>query len=262
MPSPELSIIIVSWNVKDLLKKCLESIIKYRGDLTFEIIVVDNASGDGTVEMIKKEFPRVVLIPNTTNLGFGTANNQGILKSRGDFILVLNPDTVILKDCLPRMVDFMKSNYQVGIAGCKHLNPDWTLQFSVRRFPSFWPIFLIITKIAKIFPNLPALSSYLAKDFNYKIAQPVDQVAGSFFLLRKKTLDEIGLFDENFFTWFEEVDLCRRAVASGWQVWFTPDGEIIHYGGQSFVQQLGVKKQKVFFQSALYYFQKHGLNKN
>ncbi len=260
MTTPELSVIIVSWNVKNLLKKCLESIFKYQGNIALEIIVADNASKDGTVEMIKKEFPQVELIPNASNLGFAAANNQGILKSSGDFLLILNPDTEIIKDSLTKILEFMKKNYQIGITGCKHLNPDWTIQPSVRRFPTFWPLFFIITKIAKIFPNIPVVYHYLAKNFDYKISQPVDQVAGSCMLLRKQTIDEIGLFDENFFIWFEEVDLCQRAKAAGWQVWYNHNAEIIHHGGQSFSQELAWKKQHLFLKSAWYYLKKHGFS--
>ncbi|MFA6410613.1 MAG: glycosyltransferase family 2 protein [Candidatus Buchananbacteria bacterium] len=258
MPNPELSIVIVSWNVKDLLQSCLESIFRNQLDLPLEVIVVDNASGDFTAQMIKDRFPQVKLIANQTNVGFATANNQGILESNSDFILCLNPDTQILNDALQKSLEFLKTNAQIGILGCKHVNPDWTLQQSVRRFPSFWAIFFIITKFAKIFPEMPPIYFYLAKDMNYKLAQPVDQVAGSFFLLRKKMLDEIGLFDENFFTWFEEVDLCRRARDNGWQIWYYPEAQIVHHGGQSFNQQMTWQKQNVFFASAWYYFKKHG----
>src|SRR3989339_1122584 len=128
MGNPELSIVIVSWNVKDLLKNCLDSIYKHQGDLSLEIIVVDNASKDSTINMIKDNFPQVQLITNINNLGFAAANNIGLLRSRGNYILFLNPDTIILKNALEKMIEFMKQNYQIGIAGCKHLNPDWTFQ--------------------------------------------------------------------------------------------------------------------------------------
>jgi len=257
----DLSIIIVSWNVKNLLKDCLQSIFKFQGNLELEVIVVDNASGDQTVEMVKKEFPKVKIIANINNLGFASANNQGIKASGGEYLLILNPDTKIMNDSLGKMLDFIKQNSQVGIAGFKHLNADWTLQPSVRRFPSFWPLFFILTKIYKIFPNLPSIQNYFAKDLDYKIAQPVDQVAGSCLLARKKTLEQIGLFDEKFFIWFEEVDLCKRAKAAGFEVWYAPVAEIIHYGGQSFNQKMTWEKQKLFFQSACYYLRKHGLSK-
>lgn len=261
MPTPDLSIVIVSWNVKDLLEKCLQSIFKFQNDLNLEVIVIDNASADQTATMVKKEFPNVKLIANNINVGFAQANNQGIMASAGDLILVLNPDTEIIKNALARMVNFIQSNSKIGIVGAKHLNPDYTLQPSVRRFPSFWPIFFIFTKLAKIFPNLPPVYSYLARDFDYKITQPVDQVAGSCLLIRKVVLDQIGLFDENFFTWFEEVDLCKRTKDGGWQIWFLAEAEILHAGGQSFNQLTTFKKQNIFFQSAFYYFKKHGLRK-
>lgn len=256
---PNLSIIIVSWNVRNLLKKCLESIFENQADLALAVIVVDNASKDQTAEMVKADFPQVKLIANTSNLGFAQANNQGIKESQSEYILVLNPDTEIVGSTLTTALNFLKSHEQIGIVGAKHLNPDKTLQPSMRRFPNFLVLFLIFAKIAKIFPNLKVISNYLAKDFDYQKSQPGDQVAGSFLLIRKKMLEQIGLFDERFFTWFEEVDLCRRAKNAGWQVWYLAEAEIIHYGGQSFSRQLTLKNQKIFFQSALKYLKKHGL---
>lgn len=259
MPKTELTIVIVSWNVKDLLKKCLESIFENRANLALAVIVVDNGSKDQTAEMVKADFPQVKLIANQSNLGFARANNQGIRESQSEYILALNPDTEIVGSALPTALAFIKNNEQIGLVGAKHLNPDKTLQLSVRRFPNFLVLFLIFSKIAKIFPHLKALNEYLAKDFDYQKSQPCDQTAGSFLLLRKKMLDQIGLFDERFFTWFEEVDLCRRAKTAGWQVWYLAEAEIIHRGGQSFSRQLTLRNQKIFFQSALKYLKKHGL---
>lgn len=261
MAALDLSIVIVSWNVADFLKKCLESIYKNQGDLKLEVIVVDNGSKDNTINMIKKYFPQVILIANDKNLGFAAGNNKGILKSRGEYILALNPDTEILRDALPMMIRFMARKSNVGICGCRHRNPDFTLQPSVRQFPTASALFFIGIKLAKIFPNIPPVWHYLQRGLDYKLAQPVDQVAGSCFLIRRQMINEIGLFDENFFIWFEEVDLCQRAKAAGWQVWYIPDAEIIHYGGQSFKQQLVLKSQRDFFRSALYYFLKHGFSR-
>jgi len=256
---PDLSIIIVSWNVKDWLKSCLDSIYKYAGDLAPEVIVVDNQSHDRTAEMVRLNFAQVKLMTNEKNVGYATANNQGYAVSKGEYILFLNPDTLILPDTLATMIDFMAGNEKIGIAGCQHLNPDQTLQPSVRRFPTLSAIFLIISKLAKVFPNLPPLNRYLARDFDYHRLQPVDQVAGSFFLCRRAMLQQIGAYDENFFTWFEEVDLCRRAQKAGWQVWYNPAAQIIHHGGRSFKQQLVYKNQKNFIKSAWHYFRKSGL---
>jgi hypothetical protein len=252
----DLSIIIVSYNVKEYLKKCLASIFANQADLKLQVIVVDNASADRSVEMIKANFPSVEIIANQKNLGFAKANNQGLKQARAKYILALNPDTEIIGDCLPKMLELIKSNNQIGIAGCRHLNPDYTLQPSVRRFPTLKAIIMILFKLAKFFDS-ETLDHYLAKDFDYQKSQPADQVAGSFFLVRQKMLEQIGWFDEKFFIWFEEVDLCYRAKKAGWQVWYSPQASIIHYGGQSFAQKMTFKKQIIFFKSAWYYFGKH-----
>ena len=257
----EISIVIVSWNVSDLLAACLRSIKKYGTKVRYEIIVVDNNSDDGTVGMIKRDFPEVELIVNPNNRGFAVANNQGILKAGGECILLLNPDTEIMGRTLEKALKAMRINPQIGILGCKHFNPDLTLQPSVRRFPKPWPMLLIFLKIAKILPNLPSLNAYYAKDFEYKYEQEVEQVAGSFFLIRRALIDEIGMLDEQFFIWFEEVDFCKRAREANWLVWFTPAPNIIHHGAQSFQQQLTRQKQKRFFESAWYYFKKHGFTR-
>ena len=254
----DLSIVIVSWNVEKLLQECLSSIYKNQGEVTLEVFVVDNASSDNTIDMIKVNFPQVKIINNINNLGFSAANNQGIEQSQGKYILLLNPDTKIIDQALKRAVDFADKNHRIGVLGCKHLNPNLTIQPSVRRLPKLLPIILVFTKLAKILPGLPSLRRYLAKDFDYKITQPAPQVAGSFFLIRRALIEEIGVLDEKFFIWFEEVDYCKRTTQAGWKVWYKADAEIIHYGGQSFKQRFTLKKQLLFFKSAWYYFKKHG----
>lgn len=249
-----LSIIIVSWNVKDLLKKCLDSIYQNQGDLELEVFVVDNASTDGTPEMVRNDFPSVSLIENKNNRGFAAANNQAIKLAKGEYILILNPDTEIMGDTLQKSIEFMEQNPKAGILGCQILNSDRTVQPSVRRFPTFWPIFLIFLKLPKIFPNLSAVNHYLFRDFDYLKTQSVDQIMGAFMLVKKEVFRKIGFFDERFFLWFEEVDLCRRAASAGFEIFYYPEAKIIHYGGQSFNQQATVKKQWQFFKSALHYF--------
>lgn len=257
MSKPELSIIIVSWNVRELLKKCLASIAQYQKDLAVEVIVIDNASNDHSAEMVLQNFPSATLIANNHNAGFARANNQGIMQAQGDFILLLNPDTEITKDSLQQMLTFAKQKEKVGIVGCRHLNTNLTIQHSVRRFPTMLAMLLIFFKIEKILPGVGALEKYYAKDFDYKKSAPVDQVAGSCMLIRRELLDDVGILDENFFIWFEEVDLCKRAHNAGWEVWYDTTPKIIHHGGQSFSQQMTAEKQIRFFKSALYYFKKH-----
>lgn len=253
-----LSIIIVSWNVKDMLRNCLRSIYSETKNISFEVIVVDNCSKDGSMEMIRRDFPRVKVIANKKNAGFAVANNQGIKLSKGDFILLLNPDTIILDKTIKKSVEFMNKNKDCGVMGPKILNPDKTIQPSVRKFPEFWPIFLIFLKLPKIFPNLKSVNNYLAVDFNYKKTKTAAQVMGAFMLIRKEILEQVGLLDENFFIWFEEVDFCKRVWDAGYKVCYNSATEIIHYGGQSFKQQKVAKRQFMFFKSAWRYFKKHG----
>lgn len=258
MNNPKISIVIVSWNVRELLKKCLKSIYDNAGKTSIEVIVIDNASTDASADMVEAEFPQVISIENKKNVGFAVANNQGILRSRGEYVLALNPDTKLMPETLQHMIKFMDRKKNVGIAGCKHRNPDFTLQPSVRAFPTWSAMFFLFTKMAKMFPVSPPMWHYFRKDLDYKLTQPVDQVAGSFFMMRREMLNEIGLFDENFFIWFEEVDMCKRAKNNSWQVWYYADTDIIHYGGQSFAQQVLVRNQKDFFRSATYYMVKNG----
>lgn len=259
----DLSIIIVSWNVKEHLKKCLESIFKNQGNLNVEVIVIDNASSDGTSEMVKAVFPQVKLITNDKNLGFAAANNQGIRAAKGEYILFLNPDTEILPNSLQKSIEFFKKHTDVGAVGCQILNTDpstssgQALQPSVRRFPTLWSQFLILYKLHHLLPNLKTFRNYLAKDFNYSVESVVDQIMGAFILTKKEIIEKIGDFDENFYLWFEEVDFCKRLKDAGYKVYYTPAAQIIHHGAQSFNQILTVKKQKIFNKSMRHYFKKH-----
>ena len=255
----QISIVIVSWNVSELLDACLGSIEKFASKISLEVIVVDNNSSDKTVEMVRRDHPTVTVLANSTNRGFAVANNQGIIESHGELVLLLNPDTELRSGVLETMLNFFQTHPKAGVAGCRHRNTDLTLQHSVRRFPTLPALLLIFSKIAKLAPHLPALEHYFALDFDYKKTQLVDQVAGSFFIIRRAVLDQVGLLDENFFIWFEEVDFCRRVSAADWEVWFVTEGEIIHHGGMSFKQQLTLKKQIQFLRSAAYYFRKHGI---
>jgi len=253
----DISIVIVSWNVANLLQKCLYSIYQNSADLSLEIFVVDNASSDNTIKMIKDSFPEVELIENKKNFGFARANNQAIKKARGEYILLLNPDTEILNDNLKKSFQFMRVNQECGVMGPKMYFADQNLQPSVRKFPTFWPIFLMLIKAPKFFNQLKSIDNYLCVDFDYSKKQEVDQVMGAFMMISKKVLDRIGLLDERFFIWFEEVDLCKRIWDGGYKVIYNPEIEIIHHGGKSFSQQGIVTKQFTFFKSALKYFLKH-----
>jgi len=259
---PIVSIIIVSWNVCGLLKKCIESIVQF-SEIPSEIIIVDNASADGTADYVKKisqaSFGNISfkILLNAKNKGFARANNQGIAQSTGAYILLLNPDTEIRENTLAQMVGFFKSCSDACIAGCAHKNPDNTVQPSVRANPTLSSQLLILLKIHKIFPYLLPFKKYFQKDFDYSKTQEVQQIAGSFFMFPRKTLETLGLLDESFFIWFEEVDYCARAQNAGLKIYYVSDAEIIHHQAQSFNQLFSFTKQRMFNKSLAHYFKKH-----
>lgn len=271
----ECSIIIVNWNTKDHLKKCLDSIYKETKDLSFEIIVIDNGSKDKSSEMVKKDFPEVKLVENKKNMGFARANNQGIKIAQGDFILLLNPDTIILDNAIKKTVDFLKKkpvisqknhelaefrnikDWSIGICGCRILNPDFSLQPSCRKFPNLLVEIIILLKLHHLLIRTKPIREYFMLDFKYDQIKIVDQVMGAFFMVKKRVFEKIGLLDEKYFIWYEEVDFCKRAKKAGFLTCFFPNAEIIHQKGAAFTQVLGLKNQIRHNKSLLRYFRKH-----
>ncbi len=252
----DLSIVIVNWKVKDLLRQCLASVYRQQG-VSFEVFVVDNDSRDGSAEMVREEFPQATLIANDRNLGFAAANNQALRQSRGDFALLLNPDTDCGDGMFAQMVAWMRQNPHAGIMGPRVRNVDGTVQHSVRRLPTLLSQSLIILKLHHVFPRLPALRRYFAADFDYAKAAPVDQVIGAAFLIRRSLLDAVGMLDERYFIWFEEADYCKRAKDAGFQVWYAPVADVVHRGGESFGQVFSPVKQRYFDASLRTYFRIH-----
>lgn len=250
----DLSIIIVNWNVRGLLKKCLDSIYKSVNGLNFEVFVVDNASEDGSAGMVREKFPQTRLIVNKENLGFAVANNQGIREARGEFILLLNPDTEVMPDTLANMVKWMRNNKQVSLAGCHLVNGHGDTINHVRRFPTIWSQIAIVLKLPHIFPSV--LNKYLRYDFNYNRSVKVDSIRGGFFMIRQEIIKKIGMLDERYFLWFEEVDFCRRVKQVNSEVWYTPVAKCVDYVGQSFKQLPRGQTQKYFRDSMLKYFKK------
>ena len=259
----QLSIIIVSWNVCDKLRNNLKAIytphptsplIKGIGALEFEVFVVDNNSDDNTVEMIKKEFPQVKLIANTQNLGFAKANNQAIKQATGEYILLLNPDMRVQTDTLENMVDWMDKNKDAGIAGCKLTNEKGEILPHARAFPTIWDQLAIVLKLPHIFPKI--LNKYLIHNFDYEKEAKVDSIRGSFFMIRREVINKIGLLDERYFIWFEEVDYCKQAHKAGFKVMYTHVSTCVDYIGQSFKQVNRGKTQVYFSDSMLKYFKK------
>ena len=257
----DLSIVTVNWKVADLVGELLGSVHANKEDLAIEVYVVDNDSKDHIEDVIAKFRARsdvpVTLIRNDRNLGFAKANNQAIRRCSGRVVALLNPDTRVTKGALKRMMDWMAARPDVGIAGPKLLNHDGSLQESVRRFPRLLDQALILLKLHHVWPSAPPFRTYLAKDFDYGKEQDVDQLMGAALFIRRKVFEGVGLLDERYFIWFEEVDFCKRAKEAGWGVVYVPSVQIIHHGGASFAKAMTLKKQRYFTSSMGKYFRKH-----
>jgi GT2 family glycosyltransferase len=231
----DLSIIVLSWNVADLLVACLRSLPGAVGtwwDYT-EVLVVDNASTDDSVQIVRREFPEARLIALSTNMGFSAGNNAGIRASRGRYILLLNPDTVAHPGSIAALADYMEAHPDVGIAGPRLLNPDGSSQPSRRRFPTFATALLESTPLQQWLPNARVLRRFYMLDMPDDVTQDVGWVSGAALMCRRDALWQAGLLDPGYFMFSEEVDLCRRVSNAGWRVVYVPHAEITHYGGQS-----------------------------
>jgi GT2 family glycosyltransferase len=225
---PELSIIIVNFNVRELLLDCLRSVVSTSNGGDHEIIVVDNASGDGSVSALGEAFPDVRLIANNENVGFARANNQGYEISRGEFLLLLNPDTVVKPGAIQAVLEFMKETPDAGLAACRLVNPDGTLQDSIRIFPS------VANNLLKaVFLDRLLYGHYRRSTYYRRRPHRIDYPTGAFMMVRREALGEMPLLNPDFFMYAEEKDLALRLRGEGWNAYFVPDGEVIHYGGKS-----------------------------
>jgi hypothetical protein len=253
---PSLSIVIVSWNTRDLLAQCLASVFTQQGDegaqLSLEVFVVDNASQDGSLEMVRDRFPQAHLLENPGNPGFAAANNQGIRQCRGRYILMLNPDTIVKPGALATLVDFMDAHPQAGAAGPRLLNADGSLQESCYPRPTlgreFWRLFHL--------DKLATLAIYPMQRWRLDTPREVDVLMGACLLVRWAVFDQVGLWEEMYFMYSEEVDLCTRVQAAGWGLFWVPQAEVVHFGGQS-TRQVAEKMFLRLYQSKILYFRRH-----
>jgi len=253
----KLSIIIVSYNVKDFLVQCLNSIYRSEFDNTFEIIVIDNDSFDGTSNEIKRLFPDVKYIQNENNEGFSKAVNKAINKASGQYICLLNPDVIVNKNCLSQLMHKISSNKDIGCIGPKILNSDGTVQHSCKRsFPTPMSAFFRLFGLDKIFPKSKFFSSYNLTYLDSNKTHHVDSISGAFMMFPKKILDLIGIFDERFFMFAEDIDFCHRIKDAGFKVIYFPKSEIIHYKGES-VKSSQFDMVSVFYESMELYFNKY-----
>jgi GT2 family glycosyltransferase len=229
----EVSVVVVNWNTQDILRDCLRSIYEQCGEIDLEVIVIDNASTDGSVEMVKKDFPQVTLIENSKNRGFAAANNQGIDISKGRYVLLLNSDTVVLDNAIAKTAAFADSHPEAAVVGCRVLNPDRTLQPTCFMFPSILNMLLSSTYLYKLFPKNKFFGRERMTWWNRNDIREVDVVTGCFMLVRQDAIKKVGSMDEQFFMYGEETDWCYRFKQAGWKILFAPCAEIIHLGGQS-----------------------------
>ena len=253
----DLSIIIVNYNVKEFLQNLLHSISKASQNLSSEIIVVDNASEDGSVELLKSKFPSVKIIENETNLGFGKANNQALKIAEGKYLLLINPDAIVREDTFTKMIKFLEEQSDAGIAGCKIFSPDGSLQLACRRsFPGPWTSFCKVTGLSNLFPNSKIFARYNLTYLDENQTYEVDAISGSFMMLKREVYDKVGGFDEQFFMYGEDLDFCYRIQKAGYKVFYVHTTQVIHYKGES-TKRSSMDETKVFYNAMHLFVKKH-----
>lgn len=269
-PSIELSIVIVNWNTGDLLCRCVHSILdratalqKTRGvwrlpstGYCLEVLVVDSASLDGSAEMVRNAFPEVRLYASEINLGYTGGNNLGIRESRGRFVLLLNADTEVQDDALSTMVSYLEAHDRVGVLGPRLRYADGRVQSSRRRFPSLYTALIDSTFLEKWFPNHRELARYRMSDRSPDVVSDVDWLVGACLLVRREVIDQVGLLDDGYFMYSEELDWQKRIRDAGWKIVYLPSAKVMHYEGKS-SEQVGALTHIRFGRSKVRYFGKH-----
>ena len=252
----DISVVIVGWNAKHYLELCLESLAKAPPRRSMEVLVVDNASTDGSVEMIETQFRWVKLIKSPENLGFSKGNNVAIRQAQGRYIALVNPDVIVFPRCLDALADFLDENPKVGNVGPRVLNPDMSMQSTCRRFPTLWNNFCSATGLSTRFKNSRFFAGEHMFYFPHDRTLTVDVLVGCFSMIRREAFDAVGLLDEGLFMYGDDVDWCRRARNAGWQVVFYPGAQAIHDRGKitaPYPVRFAVAQQR----SVLYYWTKH-----
>jgi len=231
--APTVSVIIVSWNAREYLRQCLDSLTAKVCRYPMEIIVVDNASHDGSPECVSRDYPQVRLIQTGANLGFAKGNNVGIKAATGRYLCLVNSDVKVLPDCISRLVDFCEQRPEVGMAGPRVIGGDGKLQRSCTGFPGVWNMSCRALALDSLFRRNKWFTGYSLSHWTHDAERPVDILSGCFWLVRREALDGVGLLDESFFMYAEDMDWCRRFWKGGWKVIYVPSAEAIHYGGAS-----------------------------
>lgn len=253
----DVSIVVVNWNTRDVLLNCLASVYAQTQGIDFELILVDNASSDGSAEMVREEFPQVILIANSENRGFAAANNQGMQIAQGRYVLLLNPDTIVLDQAIPKTIAFADRNMDIAVVGCQVWLNETEIQQTCFSFPSLSSIFFKETGLRRLFPKSRIFGKADYGWWDRKSQMDVDVVSGMYMLVRRDAIKQVGLMDEDYFVYAEEADWCSRFWKAGWRCVFIPGARIIHLdgGGKSTAQtstKMFVQHQK----SLLLFFKK------
>lgn len=251
----DLAICIVSYHSRALVEKCINSILNSVSGLACCIIVVDNNSGDGTIEMVKQKYPATTVIANKENMGFAYANNQAIRSTEARYYLLLNSDTVVLPGALDKLAGFMDSHPEAGAAGARLLNKDGTLQASCKTFFDLRTAYFVDTFLGKLFPGVE--KTHRMAGFKYDRTIEVDQPMGAALIVRKKAIEKLGLLDERFFFFFEEVDWCLRIKRAGWKIFFVHDAVIMHYRDNPIKEDEGVKRVFLWHKGKYLFLEKY-----
>jgi GT2 family glycosyltransferase len=257
----DVSIVIVSFNTCNLLDECIAS-IERETQCGHEVIVVDNASTDGSPQMLREKYQAVTLIENEENVGFARANNQGFSGASGKYFVMLNPDTVILDRAIDKLVEFMERNLGVGICGPCNVGRERQLQYNCDHFPSFWNTLWVYTNLVNRYPNIKIFRKSRMLYWDYATQRDVDRITGCSLMIRAEVFRDLDGLDNNYFMYFEETDLCFRARKNGKRVVYLPHAVIIHYGGESSQSQtgevtVGGTVASYFLNSQYYFFQKN-----
>jgi GT2 family glycosyltransferase len=255
---PDISIIIVNLNTRELLDACLASVENERSSLALEVIVIDNGSTDGSAAMVQERYPGTVLVRNTRNEGFARPNNEGLHRARGRNLLLLNSDTVVRPGAFRVMVDFLDAHPDAGACGPKLIYPDGRLQFSVKGFPTLWTHFCDMTYLDRLFPGSHVFGRGEMRYFDYGHAAPADHLMAAAFLVRRETYERIGPLDERFAIYYNDMDWCYRMVQGGWTIWYVPEAVVEHHLGKT----VGAVNSRftlftMLYNNVMFFYQKH-----
>jgi GT2 family glycosyltransferase len=258
MSAVDITICIVTLQACDYLRDCLNSLNSDCSQYTREFIVADNHSEDGTVDMLRRDFPSVLVIENDENAGFAKPMNQAMRSSQGRFLLLLNPDTLIPPQAVDTLVKFLEEHPEAGICGPKVLNEDGTLQKPCKRGePTPLAVISYFTRLDRLFPHQKLFGGYLLGYLDEDEINQVEGVSGSCMLIRREVIDKIGYLDERFFAYQEDADFCRRACQAGWKVYYVPTAKITHFGGRGGSRVQPVRAILAWHFSYLAYYRKH-----